>query len=172
MNFQRTVNSVLTVCLSPGDNPKKCFKNDPEIGRTLIERMSSPEELSGLLNRALEAYPVVVRGGITLTGSIESSIGELRRDSDPLVQWLDAETEEEPEAITVKRTLIDGYREYCRSNRKVLLSDRDFGTKLKRYRPKINPAQITDDVRRVWAYRGIRYPKAPALDALDSFDIS
>jgi hypothetical protein len=31
MNLQRTVNSVLTVCLSPGDHPSPAFEADDEI---------------------------------------------------------------------------------------------------------------------------------------------
>jgi hypothetical protein len=46
MNFQRTVNSVLTVCLSPGDNPNSVFCVFNVLGSLLSLKELTPESAS------------------------------------------------------------------------------------------------------------------------------
>jgi hypothetical protein len=72
----------------------------------LDARLSRPEELSGLLNKALDAFAKIRSSGFTQSESMMQAWSEFRCATDPLSVWLDAHTEEDPDAVTPKEKLL------------------------------------------------------------------
>lgn len=150
----------------PFDN---VFKESPEIARGLAAALSNPAELSGLLNRALDAWPNVAMRGISTPPSVEEAIREFRSDTDPLARWLDEQTEEAPDLFIVQAEFIKAYRDHCIRSKISHGTKKAFGQKLKRYKPKVSTAQRMMDGNRVGVYVGIRLREAS--DAVVSVDL-
>jgi putative DNA primase/helicase len=134
------------------------FEVDPVVGRELDRGLADPPELSGVLNKALDALPKVLDKGIEVPGSVQAMLWEHRALTDPLAHWLDQHTVDGPEERIEQKTLIDAYRDYCRFMRIPVTSETAFGQGLTQYRPNVERRQATRvvDGKRVWCYAGIR----------------
>jgi len=135
----------------------KTFNVDPEIGEKVSRALANPKELSGVLNKALEALPDVMRRGITIAPSMEEALDNYRRLTEPLAVWLDAETESDPSSLMPKRLLRDGYNEERAAQGELPMPEEAFGRALKRLRPQLEEGQRMIDGSRRWVYLGIRF---------------
>jgi len=80
------------------------------VPRAVLDaRLSEPGELSGLLNRALDALPAIRKGKFTESASTRAALDEFRRTTDPLAVWLDQYTVERPDAMLPKDQLRSAY---------------------------------------------------------------
>jgi P4 family phage/plasmid primase-like protien len=111
--------------------------------RLLSERLSDPEELSGVLNKALAALPRVRKLGLTVTPSTRTAVKEFQSVTDPLAAWLERSTIEDPTAQISKAELLRAYNEDALQHGRGPTTDKSFGTALRRLRPKIKDAQRT-----------------------------
>ena len=118
-------------------------------------RLADPHELSGVLNRALDAWPRVYAHGLTETGSMTRAAFEFRTATDPIAAWLEENTEDNPEAQVGKRELRDAYSAHCQQTGLQAPTDSAFGTAVKRLRPSVTDAQVRVDGRRKRVWRGI-----------------
>jgi P4 family phage/plasmid primase-like protien len=76
-------------------------------------RLADPQELSGVLNKALSALPRVREHGFTLSPSMRQAAAEFRQITDPLGVWLDRTTIEHPDAMISKEALVQAYNADC-----------------------------------------------------------
>jgi putative DNA primase/helicase len=135
---------------------ERTFKENPETGRQLDSALSDPKELSGVLNEALAALPVVLERGLTIPPSIKAAHQEYRNLSDPLAEWLDSETVKDPDGWVPKAALFGSYAQDCRNHRRMPMTQASFGRRLKRLR-KVKDTQRTDNGKMTWGYAGIRF---------------
>jgi putative DNA primase/helicase len=137
---------------------------EEEISREALDGMlADPGQLSGLLNKALDALPQVRSRGISVTPSTTRALSEFRQTSDPLAAWLDRHTELLPSAVISKRKLIDAYKAECEQMRRPPVSDKAFGTALQKLRPNIGSGQRTLDDKRQDVYLGIELKAAELI---------
>jgi len=132
---------------------------DPEnaIPRDVLDaRLSDPAELSGVLNRALEALPRLRGQGFTESASMRQAWLELRATTDPLAVWLDAATVEDPETFIAKHDLCRAYNQHCRSHGRPLLTENAFGRALLKLRSHLSDAQRKVGEHKLWVWRGLR----------------
>src|ERR1039457_4020136 len=61
--------------------------------------LADPAELSGVLNKALEALASIRSHGLSESESIRRAMDEFRQTTDPLAVWLDRNTILEPDAL-------------------------------------------------------------------------
>jgi P4 family phage/plasmid primase-like protien len=122
----------------------------------LMERLTAPAELSGVLNKALEALPRVLRGGLTCTDSMREAHEEFWKATDPLSIWLVQNTIDDPDAYIPKSSLIDAYNSAAGQSGRAGMSTTAFGLALKQLRPHLKDVQRTFGGReKVWCYLGI-----------------
>ena len=62
--------------------------------------LGNPTELSGVLNKALEAVAAIRMRGLSVSESISRATDEFRQATDPLAVWLDRKTVLQPDAVT------------------------------------------------------------------------
>jgi phage/plasmid-associated DNA primase len=79
----------------------------------LDSMLSDPTELSGVLNKALEAVASIRRSGLSESESIRRAMDEFRQTTDPLAVWLDRNTVLEPEALISADQLWHDYSQDC-----------------------------------------------------------
>lgn len=123
----------------------------------LDAQLASPEELSGVLNRALASLPALRKSGFTITASMTDAWNEFRRETDPFSTWLDAHVMDRPDSFVPKRELVDAYAAYCSEHKRTPLTTTAFGLALKRLRPRVEEAQRTvEGKQKTWVYMGLR----------------
>jgi|Deesub1362A_J573_1020465.scaffolds.fasta_scaffold01902_8 putative DNA primase/helicase len=132
------------------------FEGD-KADKTLIEKLTTPEELSGLLNLALEGLNRLLEKGEFSKGVSTEEVREAYiRMSNPVAAFVMDCIEIDPEGYIPKKELYSNFCEYCRKNKLPTVSENTFHKKLGRqvkvedYRPKIAGKRIT-------AWRGIRW---------------
>lgn len=116
-------------------------ENDPEsVPRAVLDaRLSEPVELSGLLNKALDALPKIREGRFTESASTRAALDEFRMTTDPFAVWLDANTVERPEAFIRKDELRKAYAHVCQDTGRPIMGDVQFTATLRRLRPRVEP---------------------------------
>jgi putative DNA primase/helicase len=114
----------------------------------LNTRLSQPSELSGLLNKALDALPTIRKGRFTESDSTRAALDEFRRTTDPLAVWLDINTVERPEAMIPKNKLRSAYGLVCQEAGRPILGEVQFTAALRRLRPRVEPARRTVNGKR------------------------
>lgn len=132
-------------------------ETDPNtVPRAVLDaRLSQPGELSGMLNRALDALPVIQQGRFTESASTRAALDEFRRTTDPLAVWMESNTVERPDAFVAKDKLRAEYAQVCMDSGRPILPDTQFTAALKRLRPKVSTAQRRIDTRVVRVFVGI-----------------
>ena len=75
--------------------------------------LSDPAELSGVLNKALEALATIRTRGLSDSDSTNRATDEFRQATDPLAVWLDRKTILRPDAVTPQDQLHHEYSRNC-----------------------------------------------------------
>ncbi len=84
------------------------FENRSGATAELDAALSAPEELSGVLNTALEFLPGVLSKGLNVPGSMESLLGTMRMDDNPAAEWAREHLEEaDNEEFLICRDITD-----------------------------------------------------------------
>jgi putative DNA primase/helicase len=123
----------------------------------LDARLASPDELSGVLNKALDLLPDVRRHGITVTRSMQKAHDDFRRITNPFSMWIAQVTVIDPAAWTPKRCVITSYNSYLSRQGRPTESDKAIGMMFKRTLPHMKEAQRSVDGQEgVWCYLGLR----------------
>jgi P4 family phage/plasmid primase-like protien len=135
----------------------RTFEPDEQTPREQLDasRLSDPDELSGVLNRALLALPRVRREGFTESDSMRAAWEEFKEMTDPVSVWLQHHTIEHAGASVPKSTLHGAFKRYCEQKERAGMTSRAFGRALGKARPKLGEAQQTVSDRRVWCWVGI-----------------
>jgi putative DNA primase/helicase len=156
---------------------ERTFTECDQIPRPVLDsQLGSAEELSGLLNRALDALPsITTQRGFTQCESTKAAFLEFREQTDPLAAWLDMETVSEPKAIVTKKGLLNAYNTARGKTGAPPMTPKGFHTAVKRLRPAIHEAQraITGKTEYVYLGLGLRSAnRHTSDDSWDSHDLS
>ena len=127
-----------------------------EIPRpTLDARLASQTELSGLLNRALDAAAQIRSAGLSETESMKRARDGFRAATDPLPIWLDRNVIEHPDALVPKADLWAAYNRDCQLHGRPCVTAQGFGRGLAAWRRGLRSAQRTIGGRIKEVYLGI-----------------
>ena len=130
---------------------------------TLPEKLTAEEELSGILNWALEGLKRLMENGFRF--SYKKSVEEIReiytRASNPVKAFLDEETVEDPEAWIVKQDLYEAYKDYVQRHKlQSPLSPVSFFINVQKYRKlKTERKNVGNERKRVFVGLALRTKK-------------
>ncbi len=130
---------------------------EEEIPRPVLDvRLAAPAELSGVLNRALDAPEAIQqRGGLAESVSLRAAYAEFRDTTDPVAVWLELATVEGPDMLATKAQLLAVYNvEAVRSGRPTL-TPTAFGRTMRRLRPHLTDGQRTVGGKLQWVWIGL-----------------
>jgi P4 family phage/plasmid primase-like protien len=134
----------------------RTFEPDEQIPReTLDARLSSPQELSGVLNKALQVLPRVRFQGFTQSQSMLEAWEEFKAMTDPLSVWLENHTIDDASAWVPKSALIRAFNKSAEDSGQAGLTKQAFGRAMRRARPHVGEAQRTVGDKQVKCYTGI-----------------
>ncbi len=117
--------------------------------------LADPTELSGVLNKVLEALTSIRGHGLSESDSIRRAMDEFRQTTDPLAVWLDRNTVLEPDAVIPADRLWQDYNQDCVAKGRPTVSKTALGRAIAQLRPTIEKRQRTVNGRLAWCYVGI-----------------
>ncbi len=109
--------------------------------KDLDARLTTPQELSGLLNRALESLPQIQSGAFKESPSMSAAWNQFRQTTDPLGVWLEGNTVDAVDGFVPKATLRSLWATDCKENGRPIIGDAAFTEKLKSLRPNARAGQ-------------------------------
>jgi len=100
----------------------------------LLDKLATPENLSGLFNIAIEALKgLLQRGRFTISPAIEEIRDHYARMSDPIKAFCQDCLKADPDGIIIKRELYALFCAYCRKLKLPPLSDKTFFSSIVKY---------------------------------------
>jgi putative DNA primase/helicase len=121
----------------------------------LLAWLTGATELSGALNRALDALPHVLKGGFTDSESVRQAAEDFRAATDHFSVWLELATVDHPAAWIPMATLAAAYNAACERAGRPPMNKQQFGRALKRARPEVRDSRRMTDSRQILGYQGI-----------------
>ncbi len=136
---------------------ERTFEGREVIPKPVMDqRLSTPTELSGLLNKALKALPLLrQRGSFTRSESTQGAWLEFREQTDPVATWLETHTAITPDGMVTKKDLLIAYSAYCGEQGGPKMTEKAFGQALKRLRPTVREAQRVIQGSPKWVWLGL-----------------
>jgi putative DNA primase/helicase len=130
--------------------------------------LADPGELSGLLNKALDALAVLrSSGGFSETDSTRRALTEFRETTDPLAVWLDANTDPEPDGLVPCDALLKGFNQDAVARGHRPMTKNQFGRAIAQLRPTVQRVQRTVSSRLCGCYVGISMRGTPENGAVE-----
>ena len=117
--------------------------------------LSAPAELSGVLNKALEALARLRTRGFSESESTNRATDEFRQATDPLAVWLDRNTRLHPDGVTPQDRLHREYCDNCAELGRPVISKTALGRAMKKLRPTVLNYQRTVSGAVTWCYVGL-----------------
>jgi putative DNA primase/helicase len=150
------------------------FTPDEQIPRDVLDsRLQAPEELSGLLNKAIEGLRRVQRQkGFSESETVKAAWRDFHATTDPLAVWLDRRTIDDPDSYIPKNVLRIAYNASLEREGRPAITPKAFGQALYRLRPDIDEKQRTIGGKLQWCYVGIGLVQddSTSQDSRDSRD--
>lgn len=136
---------------------RRQFSKDPLKEQEINAMLSSPEELSGLFNKALEVLPKVIREGIKPTASMKQELERVVEENDPLISWVKEYVEFGAGFQVVFSVLHEHYKN-TEPNDYRRKSNKSFGRDLKKLFPSdvVKKQMYMDDGARPYGFNGVR----------------
>ena len=141
------------VCLFPNS-----FRGAPgEVASNEIDdALSTPAELSGLLNRALAALPHIrTAHRLTESASMIEAFEDFRAATDPLNVWITANTIGGGEMVVPQKVLATEYRKFATANNLPPATSNAITKTIQRVYPRAVLAQRVVASEKVWAWLGL-----------------
>jgi len=133
---------------------ERTFDGTDAVPRAELDaRLSSPGELSGVLNRALAALPSLRARGFSEPDSMPRARDDFRQVTDPLAVWLDQATVDYSYSEVLKKSLLFAYNDFAVKAGRPPMNQQSFGRAVRRLRPNLAEAQR--GAEKNWTYVGI-----------------
>ena len=132
--------------------------------RILDAQLATPQERSGVLNRALAAlHPLQRRGTFSECESTKGAWLEFREQTDPVANWLDLTTTEHPDALVPRGELHRKYNQWAQDHGRPTTSSKAFLQAVRRLRPRVQEGQrlVAGKMERVFLGLGIKDDPSP-----------
>jgi len=150
------------------------FARNEQIPRDILDaRLQAPEELSGLLNKAIEGLRrVQSQRRFSEPESVQVAWRDFHATTDSLAVWLDRYTVDDPDALVTKLSLRDAYNAAVERDGRPAMTAKAFGQALYKLRPNIEEKQRTVGGKLQWCYVGIElaHEENPSPGSRDSRD--
>ena len=128
----------------PFDNT---FEENKIAKDVLAAQLSDPIELSGVLNKAIDALPHIRERGISVSESMKQAFEAFQEATEPIAVWLANNTVQSSHIFLPKGSLYSQYKKEAADT----ISDRKFGKRVREIFPNVK-----GHVSRYWQGLGMR----------------
>ena len=137
----------------------------------LLEKLTTPAELSGVLNWALDGLEKLLElGDFPIMESSEARKEEWKQQSDPLYWFVSEHVKPDPEGWVSKGDFYEAYSNFCELQGAAKKKLEVIGKELSQHRPEIRTTRkrLGRDRTQAWGWSGIRIDPPVSLDSPDS----
>lgn len=146
------------------DFPNSFPEDDPRRDENLLEKLTTPEELSGFLNWALKGLKRLLKKGRFTRTKTRAEVEERWiTETDSLLAFVRHEVEENPQSFVTVDDFYRAYQEYCSEMDMAVKEKMLVGRELPPIIPKIGrkKKKIDKTQQRVWV--GIQIPRLDSI---------
>ncbi len=138
------------------DFPNKFL--DDSADNNILDKLTTPEELSGLLNLVLKArLRLLANQGFSYHKTIEEVSQHYTVLSDPVTSFVEECCEIDSNATVEKQELYDAYYKYCQNKGISPVTKETFGRNItKSIQVKIGSIRLSKDGQRAYAWKGLK----------------
>lgn len=131
------------------------FKENPALKSQIERQLASEEELSGVLNKAIAAWPRVLSNAFASTLKFDLTSKEILKSNDPLGAWLEEYTIDSLEGSVNATDLHNAYMkaEPKDFERKSAIG---FTKAMKELKPEVEKKQVREGSKRPYHFCGIK----------------
>ena len=152
--------------------PNQFLKDDPKTDPFILEKITTPKELSGLLNLAIQGYRRMMRsGGLSNTKSLESAREDYLKHSSITTYFIKKFLDYSQTASAIPKGEVYELYMQCVAARKGKISPDApsvFGTALKKSLPNVVSKQVKVKGKPVWHYLNLEIYRADLRAFIDS----
>jgi len=113
-----------------------------EIPRHILDaQLAVPEELSGVLNRALAALPSILGHRLPMTPSMKAAWNEFRNSTDWVLIWLERMLVEQPTGVIEKKAIHQALILEAQRQRRAVISPATLYKKIRSHWPNVDESQ-------------------------------
>ena len=137
---------------------KPMAENEKPVNKNLINEITTEEELSGLLNLALQNLPKVLKEGFSYAKRVDEVRELYTKVSDPVAAFVMEKIETDPESWIPKDELYTAFVLYCKQNKLPILANNVFSRELKVH---IRVEEVRKKIggKRMQGWQGIKIKK-------------
>jgi putative DNA primase/helicase len=146
----------------------------------LIKELTTEEELSGFLNKVLEARTRILMKGVSKTKTIEDVMREWMMQANPVWGFIVNCIVSDPSSEIPRDELYDAYRNFCEQHNLRVVSKTAFAHELQKYiKVGTRKKRVRGELKRVWTMIRLRCDECKKCTSedeengdysLDSFD--
>jgi len=135
----------------------RTFTESEQIPRDILDEMlTAPGELSGMLNKCLDATDRLTNErAFSEPESVKQAWLDFHATTDPLSVWLDKFTVDDPDAVVATQSLRASYNSHAARDGRPAYPAKTFTTTILRLRPTVEVKQRTSAGRRQLCYVGL-----------------
>ena len=150
----------------------RTFAPSEQLSRAILDaQLADPSNLSGVLNRALEALRALQsRGEFTQSETTSAASMEFVAMTDPVSASLDQITEVNPTGMVSKKDLTIVYNAAAKADGRPAMSAKAFYSAVRRLRPTVQEVQRTVSGSVQWMFLGLRLKDATTQETLGKRD--
>jgi len=132
--------------------------SDDMADKHLLAKLTTGDELSGLLNLALKALQRLwSKDGFSYNKTVEDIAERYTMLSDPILSFVNEQCELDGDATIDKQILYESFAQYCQDRQIPAISKESFGRNLKNSPTlKIGSTRSSSDGHRAYCWRGIK----------------
>jgi len=117
--------------------------NEDEMDRALFSKLTTPAELSGILNRSLEVLPdLLARGAFSPSAASERAGEAFRTDSDSVAGFVSEALRLDPDLRAIQSTVFPAYRSWCEESNRRPLGKQKFNRRLREILPAVYEGKV------------------------------
>jgi len=132
------------------------IRDTEEQVQNYAEKIATPEELSGLLNKSIKGLQRVASNGFSITQDVRDALEAYREQSDPTVSFIKEMCVLLPHAKVPKIQLYNLYRDWCESSNLKFYSKPRFYKHIKDCFPGVKDVRVSIlEKGRCRAFKGI-----------------
>ena len=141
--------------------------------QTLLSRITAPDQLSGLLNKALTKWDSVSEHGLSCTDKMYAAFLDFKQQSNPETSWLRDFLRKDSDGLIECSFMYDAYCKHARAHGFQVPSKKWFGNSVREFSPAVNVVHRGSDTKpgkRTRHYSGLAWMEDSdtATDATDN----
>ncbi len=118
--------------------------------------LSKPEELSGLLNKAIDAWDLLnTQGDFSVSESMNEAAEDFRSTTDPVSGWIEQHTIEDSDAFVSRDVLHSTFNQFAKKEGRPSVTKKSLTQTINRVRQHVKSGQKTINGKVTWCYIGL-----------------